>query len=89
MHRQRSMTNKQHELNFVKYSITIKNDLKKRFASINIKQNQSNQKVKKKKEKENHAFLKNLDKLKRLKGKRRKLLKEIKDLKNILDEYKN
>ena len=85
-HRQRSMTNKQHELNFVKYSTTIKNNLRKRFALTNIERNQSNQEVKN--EEENYAFSKNLDKSKRSKDKRRKLLKKMINLKNILEEYK-
>ena len=65
MHRQRSMTNEQHELNFVKYLITSKNNSKKKFASINIKQSQSNQKIKKKEK--NHVSSKNFNKLKKIK----------------------
>ena len=86
-HQQWSMINERHELNYRKFSITTKNNFTKRFASTNIKMNQSNQKVKN--EKENYAFSKILDKLNKFKGKRRKLLKKLEDLKNILDEYKS
>ena len=81
------MTNEQHELSFTKHSTTKKNNLKKKFVSINIKQNQSNQK--RKKEKKNHASLINLDKSKKSKDKRRKLLKKLKDLRNVFNKYKS
>ena len=36
MHQQRLMINKKHELNFIKYLITTKDDFKRKFASTNI-----------------------------------------------------
>ena len=50
MHQQRSMINEQHELNFVKYSITLKNNSKKNsFRQILNKINQIKKSKKKRK----------------------------------------
>ena len=38
MHQQCLMTNKKHELNLAKHSITNKDDFEKRFISTNIEQ---------------------------------------------------
>ena len=81
------MINEKHELNYKEFSIATKNNFAKKFASTNIKRNQSNQEIKN--EKRNHASSKIFDKSNKLEGKRRKLLRKLEDLKNILNEYKS
>ena len=41
-HRQRSMMNEEHKLNYKKFSITTKNNFTRKFVSTNIKTSQSN-----------------------------------------------
>ena len=61
------MINKEHELSLTKYSITKKNDFKRRFASTNTRQGKLNQKIKK--TEKSYILSKILDKFEKLKRK--------------------